>query len=162
MTILGREAMGNIATAALTAILTVPITQLALAPTLDCAQGGADLAAGCRQYRSSGMGLCDQRNRLLALGSTGQPSAYPKKMVSHFFRSVNKAAASPTASPCASAASADVKSLFDLGRGAAAAPSALTRSEPDSHWHFAQPAANCPPAPSTDPVTGCRHSTLRH
>ena len=89
--------MGNMAAAALTAILTVPITQKALAPALEGAQADADLAAGADQARTSGMGLVDQPNRLLALGGTSQPSASSEQKASHFFRSINKAAASANA-----------------------------------------------------------------
>ena len=57
LTFLGREAMGNIAAAALTSILTFPTTQKALVPALEGAQADADLAAGADQARTSGMSL---------------------------------------------------------------------------------------------------------
>ena len=85
------------AAAALTAILTAPITQKALAPALEGAQADADLTAGVDQARTSGMGLVDQLNRLLALGGTSQPSASSEQKASHFFRSTSKAAISAMA-----------------------------------------------------------------
>ena len=57
LTFLGREAMGNMAAAALTEILTVPITQKALAPALEVVQAVDDLAAGVDHARTSGMSL---------------------------------------------------------------------------------------------------------
>ena len=89
--------MGNMAAAALTAILTTPITQNALAPALEDAQADADLAAGVDQPRTSGMSLVDQLDRLLALGGTSQPSASSEQKSSHFFRSTSTAAISAMA-----------------------------------------------------------------
>ena len=89
--------MGNIAAAALTAILTAPITQNALAPALEGAQADADLAAGADQARTSGMSLVDQLDRLAPMRGTSQPSASSEQKASHFFLSTNKAAASANA-----------------------------------------------------------------
>lgn len=89
--------MGNMAGAALPAILTVPITKKALAPSLEGAQTDADLAAGADQACTSGMGLADQLDRLAPVSGAGQPSASSEQKASHFFRSTSKAAISAMA-----------------------------------------------------------------
>ena len=108
LTFLGREAMGNMAAAALTAILTVPITQKALAPALEGAQADADLAAGADQARTSGMGLADQLDRIAfwrweARVSLPRP---PSRRPPTFFAASTKLRLPPTPSPCPSAPSA--------------------------------------------------------
>jgi hypothetical protein len=97
LALLGREAMGNMAGAALPAILTVPITKKALAPSLEGAQADADLAASAEQACTSGMGLADQLDRLAPVSGAGQPSASSEQKASHFFRSTSKAAISAMA-----------------------------------------------------------------
>ena len=57
------------------------------------AQADADLTAGADQARTSGMGLVDQLDRLAPERGTSQPSASSEQKASHFFRSINKAAA---------------------------------------------------------------------
>jgi len=89
--------MGNMAAAAVTAILTAVITQNAVAPALKGAQADADLTAGVDQARTSGMGLVDQLDRIAPVRGTSKPSASSEKKASHFFRSNNKAVASANA-----------------------------------------------------------------
>ena len=67
--------VSDIAGAAFTAILAVPITQKGLPPAFEGAQADADLIAGAHQADASGIRLADQLDHLPPVCGAGQPSA---------------------------------------------------------------------------------------
>jgi len=89
--------VGHQTGAALTAIVSVIITEAGLPPALEVAQRDPDLTAGTHQTSASGMCLADEFDRLLPVSSAGQPSTSSEQKASHFFRSTNKTAISAMA-----------------------------------------------------------------
>jgi hypothetical protein len=67
--------MSDMAWAAFTAILAVPITQKGLPPAFEGAQADTDLTASAHQAGASSIRLADQLNRLPPVRGAGQPSA---------------------------------------------------------------------------------------
>jgi hypothetical protein len=91
------QAVSDMAGAAFTAVLAVPITTKGLAPAFEGAQANADLTAGAHQAGASGIRLADQLDHLPPARGAGQPSASSEQKASHFFRSTSKAAISAMA-----------------------------------------------------------------
>ena len=99
------QAESDMAGAAFTAILAVPIITKGLPPAFEGAQADADLTAGTHQVGASSIRLADQLDHLPPVRAVRQPSASSEQKASHFFAAPAMPLLPPGPSPCAAALS---------------------------------------------------------